>query len=117
MRSGDTALQGEGTANVMIGGNQADGLRGQKPSPELHGRNIIYTSLGAQRLKAKVGNDEFLMMREHPYSGRLGSRKQCGGHVSRNMESSGGRLSHKMVWIVQSHILFLKNNLHYSRMI
>lgn len=30
MRSGDTALQGEGAANVKIGGNQADGLRGQK---------------------------------------------------------------------------------------
>lgn len=30
VRSGDTALQSEGTATVKTGGNQADGLRGQK---------------------------------------------------------------------------------------
>ena len=74
MRSGDTALQGEG-------GNQADEVKGQEGGSSVtrawsHGKSVICMSLGAQCLKAKAGSDKFLTIREHLYSGRLSSRKQ-----------------------------------------
>lgn len=67
----------------------------------------------AQSVRAKVGNDQCRRIREHPCDGRLSSLfKQLWGHRPTTRETSGERVSYKMVYIGQSHIFFVKNYIH-----